>query len=435
MSQPDTHDIIIVGGGIVGAALTCLAAAHGLRIALLEAHGPAALDRDEALDLRVSAVSRAAQNILTACGAWPEIRGVRISPYREMRVWDADSRPFAHDALHFDSAELGEPELGHIIENRVTRAALLNVLQTHSNVDLFQPARPVSIELEDECVRVTLQDDRRLAGRLVVGADGSRSATRRLAGLPTAGSDYGQQAVVAHVHTRLPHGETAWQRFLPGGPLALLPLADGRSSVVWSAPDLRARELLSMDEADFCAALGAGSDYVLGAIASAGPRAAFPLQARHAPAYVRHRCALIGDAAHVLHPLAGQGVNLGLLDAAALAEEIGKAIAAGDDPGDLGTLRRYERWRKGHNLAMLIALDGLQRLFRSRAAPLRGLRRLGLAAVNRAGPVKREFARRAMGLSGDLPRYARRDLGVTTVSLRPPAPQRSAKDERSIGRP
>ncbi len=421
MTQQDTHELIIVGGGIVGAALACLAARPGpsMRIALVEARPEQPFDPAVDVDLRVSAVSRAAQYILSACGAWPAIRDARISPYREMRVWDAHSRPYGRDAIHFDSADLGQPDLGHIIENRLIQTALLDVLKTLPAVEVLQPVAPAAIDFEAGCVGVTLDDGRRLSARLVIGADGSQSLTRRLAGLGTRGWTYHQAAIVSHVHTRLPHAETAWQRFLPGGPLALLPLADGRSSVVWSAPETRARELLEMDTTSFCSELGEASDFVLGSIADAGPRASFPLQASHAPAYVRARCALIGDAAHVVHPLAGQGANLGLLDAAALAQQIRDAVESGEDPGDTATLRRYERWRKGHNLAMLMALDGIHRLFGSELAPLGFLRRLGLATV--AGPLKRRLARRAMGLDGDLPRCARRET-VPVQSVASPAP-------------
>ncbi|MGH8494706.1 MAG: UbiH/UbiF/VisC/COQ6 family ubiquinone biosynthesis hydroxylase [Gammaproteobacteria bacterium] len=408
----DTHELIVIGGGVAGAALACLASRHapGLRVALVESRPTEPFEPSREYDLRVSAVSRASQYILGACGAWPAIRDTRVSPYREMRVWDARGDPHARDTLHFDSADLGEPDLGHIIENRLMQSALLDVIRDQPAIEVCQPAAPVAIDFETASVRVTMGDGRMLAGRLVVGADGGNSLTRRLAGLGTRGWTYRQEAVVSHVRTTLPHEETAWQRFLPGGPLALLPLADARSSVVWSAPEARARELLAMESEDFCAALGEAGDFVLGPIIDAGPRASFPLQASHAPAYVRARCALIGDAAHVVHPLAGQGANLGLLDAAMLAERISDAIESGEDPGDAATLRRYERSRKGHNLAMLLALDGTHRLFGSSLTPVATMRRLGLAAVDRSGPLKRYLAARAMGLRGELPRCARRGI-------------------------
>ena len=406
-----TYELVIVGGGVVGAALACLAAGKAggppLSVALVEADAPRRFALSDPLDLRVLAVSRAAQYILSACGAWPAIRKARVSPYREMRVWDALGSARGYGSIHFDSAELGEPDLGHIVENRLVLSALYDVLESLPGIEIVRPAAPAAIDFEPGHAVVTLDDGRRLATRLVVGTDGMASRTRRLADLGCRGWSYRQAAVVAHVETRLPHEATAWQRFLPGGPLALLPLADGRSSVVWSAPAWRASELLEMPAGDFCDALAEASDFVLGSVTGSGARASFPLQASYAPAYVRARCALAGDAAHVVHPLAGQGANLGLLDAAALAEQIRDAVESGLDPGDTPTLRRYERRRKGHNLAMLLALDGTHRLFGSALAPLGVLRRAGLAAVDRAPPLKRRLARRAMGLDGDLPLYAR----------------------------
>jgi len=405
------YDLVIVGGGVVGAALACLAGGKGggppLSVALVEAEEPSPFVLSEPLDLRVIAVSRAAQYILSACGAWPAIRAARVSPYREMRVWDAGGSARGYGSIHFDSADLGEPDLGCIVENRLVLSALYDVLGSLAGIEIVRPAAPAAIDFGPDRVVVTLDDGRELAGRLVVGTDGTASRTRRLADLGCRGWSYGQAAVVAHVGTRLPHEATAWQRFLPGGPLALLPLADGRSSVVWSAPAGRARELMEIPVPDFCDAVAEASDFVLGSVTDSGPRASFPLQASYAPAYVRPRCALAGDAAHVVHPLAGQGANLGLLDAAALAEQIGDAVESGRDPGDASTLRRYERRRKGHNLAMLLALDGAHRLFGSAIGPVGVARRAGLAAVDRAPPLKRRLARRAMGLDGDLPRLAR----------------------------
>ncbi len=252
-------------------------------------------------------------------------------------------------------------------------------------------------------MRVHLDDGRILSTRLLIGADGAQSRTRELAGIATFEHDYRQAGVVAHMACERDHRATARQRFLADGPLALLPLPGRRVSIVWSTTPEHARELCSCDEGAFSQAVTAASEGVLGALCLDSQRASFPLRALHAREYTRPRLALVGDAAHVVHPLAGQGVNLGFLDAATLAGVLGDAMAAGEDIGDHYVLRRYERWRKGENLATIAALDGLKRLFGARHPLVHGLRRTGLAAVNRLGPVKQRLARRAMGLSGDLP--------------------------------
>lgn len=280
-------------------------------------------------------------------------------------------------------------------------------LKGKPKVKLIHPAKAEALTLEDAGATLLLDGGQRLSARLVVAADGAGSATRALAGIEVESSLYGQRAVVAHVRTEQPHRDTAWQRFLPTGPVAFLPLADGRVSVVWSADEVEAERILKLDDAGFCAALTQASEAKLGQVRSTTRRLAFPLQRLHAREYVRPRFALAGDAAHALHPLAGQGVNLGLLDAAALAEVIMEAQRKGRDVGDLGVLRRYERWRKGENLAMIFALDAFKRLFSNDNAGVSRLRNAGLRAVDRFTPLKHAFVRRAMGLSGDLPVLAR----------------------------
>jgi 2-octaprenylphenol hydroxylase len=398
------YDLIIAGGGMVGAALAGALGETDLRIALLEG---APLDRirpgDEP-DLRVSAIHRASQRIFAAIGAWDGMTAWRVSPFRDMRVWDATG----FGQIHFDSADLGEPLLGWIIENRVIQYALLERVQPLPAVELLCP---VTLETAQPLAttgwRVRLHDGREFTTRLLVGADGASSKVRQLAGIETSGWPYDQKAVVGNVRTVEPHQETAWQRFLPTGPLAFLPLHDGRCSIVWSTTPEQTEVLLALDESAFAEALAEAFDQRLGSIIEVGPRSAFPLRLQHAHAYVKPGLALIGDAAHVVHPLAGQGVNLGLLDAATLAEVILDALDTGRDFASFKTLRRYERWRKGDNLLMLGVMDGFKRLFGHSLPPVRLLRNIGLNLTDAAGPLKTLIARRAMGLEGDLPRLAR----------------------------
>lgn len=397
------YDVVIIGGGMVGAALACALGDTPLRVAVIE---PNPLDMRwprADFDVRVSAVTRASENMLRAIGAWDGIARRRLAPFREMHVWDAGG----NGVIHFDSADIGEAALGHIVENGVIQMALAERAAAFDNLDWLCPARSTAIALGQATASVTLEDGRTLNTALIVAADGANSWTRRQAGLETRGWAYDQKAIVANVKTAHGHRDTAWQRFLPTGPVAFLPLPGGMSSIVWSTTHQHAERLLALDEIAFLAELQTAFGETLGRIESTGPRAAFPLRLQFAPAYVRPRLALVGDAAHAIHPLAGQGVNLGFLDAAALAQVLVEAKTRRADPGGLKALRRYERWRKGDNLAMMAVMDGFKRLFGSEAAPLRLARNLGLNLANHAGPLKTHLIQRAMGLNGDLPRLAR----------------------------
>jgi len=405
MKTPDlAFDLIVVGGGMVGAALAAACSGLGLTIAVVEAREPRRHWPRSEIDLRVSALSRASQRLLERLGAWDRIQELGASPYREMRVWDA----VGGASIHFDSADLGEPDLGHIVENRVTQLALWERLEAAPDVSLLCPAQGGLLTLTPDLALLDLADGRRAAARLLVGADGRDSWVREQAGITTSGWDYDQHAIVAHVRVTRPHGETAWQRFLPTGPLAFLPLLDGRCSIVWSATEERARELMALDDAAFLAELEAAFERRLGSVTEIGHRAALPLRLQHADFYVKSHLALIGDAAHAVHPLAGQGVNLGFLDAAQLADNLGEALARGRDIGGLWTLRRYERARRGENMRMLGAMDGFKRLFSNSDPLLVGFRNAGLAVADRLAPLKRAFMREALGLGEGLPSLARR---------------------------
>jgi 2-octaprenylphenol hydroxylase len=316
----------------------------------------------------------------------------RVAPYREMQVWDAGGR----GSIHFDSADLGEPDLGHIIENRVITRALAQRMAQLPNITVICPAAPARLRLRpDGSSELQLADGRRLAARLIVGADGAASWVREQAGIELELRHYGQRAVVATVKTERGHQDTAWQRFLPSGPLAFLPLPGGYSSIVWSTTPEQAGQLLAMTEEAFRQALAEAFEHKLGAITWAGPRAAFPLQGQHARAYVKPGLALVGDAAHTIHPLAGQGVNLGFADVACLAALL--RAAPTDNPGSLKLLRRYERARRGDNQLTLEAMGVFKHLFGSDARWLADLRNAGLDLVDRWPVAKRFFMQQAMG--------------------------------------
>ena len=404
-------DVIIIGGGIIGATAACALGAAGIRVALIEARAPVAVDVRQSRDPRMFAITRASEQIFRSLGVWDTIVSQGAFAFSDMEVWDAAGAGIAH----FDCAELGEPCLGHIVEPRIIQAALLQQLDTTDAVSLFCPARFQAIEIGESSVTVTLEDGRCLTAELVVGADGARSPVREMLGMESRRYDYQQSSLVALVKTAEPHRDTAWQRFLPGGPLAFLPMQDGWSSIVWTLPAADIDRMLTLDQATFHAELGAAFAFRLGEITDSEEREAWPLQRMHAEHYVVARAALIGDAAHAIHPLAGQGVNLGLLDAAALSEVIIDAKQQGRDLGSLRVLRRYERWRRGDNLLMMSAMDGINRLFSNTRTPLGLVRNLGLSLVNKSGTAREIFMRHAMGLGGDLPALA------TDQSRTPPA--------------
>ncbi|MCU7809196.1 MAG: UbiH/UbiF/VisC/COQ6 family ubiquinone biosynthesis hydroxylase [Candidatus Thiodiazotropha sp. (ex Semelilucina semeliformis)] len=395
-------DIIVVGGGMVGSALACATVEAGFNVCVLEMREPQQNWPKDEVDLRVSALTRASQCVLENLGVWEQMQALRISPYTDMEVWDAGGS----GRIHFSAAELGEVNLGHIVENRVTQLTLWQRLESLQGVTLRCPARVTQLLLDDK-PGVILDDGTHLQARLIVAADGRDSQIREMAGIGTKGWDYDQHAIVATITPQQHHGYTARQRFMKTGPLAFLPIDDGRCSIVWSTSLQEAEALMAMDDKAFSHALTLASDHMLGEIDAVGPRGVFPLRLGHAETYIRPGLALIGDAAHAIHPLAGQGVNLGFLDAATLAETVIDAKSIGRPIGAFATLRRYERTRKGANMGMLAAMDAFKRTFSNEIPPLQMIRNLGLTLADRSGPLKHLMVRRAMGLSGELPDLAR----------------------------
>lgn len=395
-------DVLVVGGGLPGLLLARelgrVAGARPWRTIVLDALPPPAAVPP--WGLRVFAIAPAVEAGLRAAGAWERLPAGRVSCYTRMHVWQQASSPDGAGSLDFAAADLGTTHLGAIVEHDLLRAVLWELAAATPGVETCtgELAAVPPVAGAGHWL-LQLADGRQVTARLVVGADGGDSQARSLLGAAAPARAYGQQAIVAHVASERPHGTTAWQCFCTTGPVALLPLADGRSSIVWSVPDARADALLALPDAAFAAELTAATDGVLGALALTTPRRAFPLAARHAPHYTAHRFALVGDAAHQIHPLAGQGVNLGLHDAMALGAQLAGHHASVPlaDPGDRRVLRRYERERKGDNLATLATIDGLHRLFAASGAGVARAAGLGLGLVDRAPVLKRWLARRAMG--------------------------------------
>ena len=326
-----------------------------------------------------------------------------------MKVWDATG----NGSIHFDAAEIGEPCLAYIIENSVMQSALIERLHHFTNVHYLCPVEIAALDLTPEAATVTLQDGRTLHAKLLVGADGAQSHIRELAGIAVRRFPFEQKGIVANVVTEKPHAETARQRFLPTGPLAFLPLPELHTcSIVWSVETKRADELMALDDATFLGELQSASGDLLGQIQSIGPRAVFPLALSHAVSYVSERLALVGDAAHTVHPLAGQGVNLGYLDAATLAEVLFGCRGQKKDIGALSVLRRFERWRKGENMAMLAVTGGLKQLFSNDLPGVRELRNFGLDPHQRRRTDQESHHAPGVGTGGDLPRLARRTGSV-----------------------
>ncbi len=400
-SEP-IHDALVVGGGLVGPVLALALAREGLGVALIDARPPSG----NGLDGRAYALAVASRRLLSALGLWKSVAG-EAQPILGIRV--TDGRPGeAPSPLHlaFDAAEIEEGPMGHMVEDRHLRPALEAALAAEPRVARIH-GTVTTQETTGSVATVTLADGQQLLARVLIGADGRGSATGRRAGLRRTEKDYGQSAVTAIIAHESAHDGVAQQLFLPGGPLAILPLVGRRSSIVWSVATARADTLMAMEPDAFLAALLPVIGSYLGAIGLEGARHAYPLGRSLAQALVAPRVALVGDAAHAVHPLAGQGLNAGLRDVAALAEVLGDARGRGEDLGSMSVLEDYARWRRFDNAALAMATDGIDRLFSNDAPALRLVRDIGLGLVNRVGPLRRAFIREAAGLTGDLPRLMR----------------------------
>ncbi len=376
-----------------------------LNVCVLEGVRPETFEpgSDPDYDIRVSALSNATQHMFENVGAWQGVIDRRACVYREMAVWDGE----AAGRTHFDAGDIGASELGHIVENRVVQLALLDRLEAAANITLKCPARLATYRTTGDSSVVTLESGEQLTAHLLVGADGARSTVRKIAGIEVDSSRYPQHALVASIKTTLPQQAITWQRFQPTGPQAFLPLCGSRASMVWYHTEEEVERLLALDVEAFSVAMCDAFPAELGGIESVSARSSFPLVKAHAARYVDERIALIGDAAHTVHPLAGQGVNLGMLDAAALADVILETHAAHRDIGARRYLRRYERWRRGENALMISAFDSFFHVFKPQPRPVQWLRSAALNMADHGGPLKRLVMGHAMGTRGHLPTLAR----------------------------
>ncbi len=395
-------DVVIVGGGMVGAAIACALGGSSLKVAVIEQLIPEDFSDQQAHDLRVSALSLASKQIIQSVGAWEGVVKRRSCPFKRMRVWET-----AGDT-EFNSADIDLPELGYIVENRVTQLALLERMADFDNIHFFAPATIKNIQYgAAENSIVTLQDGAELQARLLVAADGGQSRVRQTVGLGVTSWDYQQHALVIYVETDYGQQDITWQRFVPSGPQAFLPLTGNFGSIVWynSADEVRRLKTLSSEQ--LITELTKAFPDCLGKINKVLGVASFPLKRQHAQQYIKAGVALVGDAAHMINPLAGQGVNIGLLDAAALAEVLVEARQKGENIAGVKVLRRYEKMRRNDNLRMMTVMDMFYRVFSNDLAPVKFFRNFGLGLAERIYPAKNKVMRMAIGLEGNLPKLAR----------------------------
>jgi 2-octaprenyl-3-methyl-6-methoxy-1,4-benzoquinol hydroxylase len=401
-TETNDFDVVIVGGGMVGAAVACALGNSRLRVAVVESLAPQAFEPEQPHDLRVSALSIASRHILEGVGAWQGIVNRRYCPFRRMRVWEsAGDTEFCSDDIQYS-------ELGYIVENRITQLALLERMAELANVHFFCPITISKIDYRlGEPSHVVFSDGQTLRARLLVAADGGQSRVRQTVGLGVTSWDYGQHALVIYIETEQGQQDITWQRFVPSGPQAFLPLTGNYGSIVWyNSPD-EVKRLLALPAEQLKQELMDTFPAELGQVKAVLGTAVFPLKRQHAQSYIKAGVALVGDAAHTINPLAGQGVNIGLLDAAALAEVILEADKQGHDIADSRVLKRYQDMRRRENLKMMTVMDVFYQVFSNDVLPLKFLRNLGLGLAERIAPARLEVMRHAMGLKGTLPKLAR----------------------------
>lgn len=397
----EEFDVVVVGGGMVGAAVACCLGGGELKVAVLEAQAPEAFSGEQPHDLRVSALSIASKQILDTVGAWQGVVARRCCPFRRMRVWES-----AGDTT-FNSDDIGQPELGYIVENRVTQLALLERLAAFDNISLLMPLSIKKIDYDGHSSSLLLDDGRELRARLLVAADGGQSRVRQAVGLGVTSWDYDQQALVIYIETAYGQQDITWQRFVPSGPQAFLPLTGNYGSIVWYNSADEVRRLKALPAEQLKAELMAAFPDCLGEVKQVLGVVSFPLKRQHAQHYVKPGVALVGDAAHMINPLAGQGVNIGFLDAAALAEVLTAAHRQGKNIADLGVLQVFEKQRRNENLKMMTVMEMFYRFFSNDIFPVKFVRNFGLGLTQRISPLRNKIMKEAMGLEGKLPKLAR----------------------------
>ena len=399
-------DILIVGGGLNGPATALALAQSGLSVTIIDAL-PASTREDDGFDGRGYALALASARLLRRIGVWDRVAG-NSQPMLEIKVTDGRAgeapSPFF---LHFGHAEIEEGPMGHMIEDRYLRRALMEAVDESDLITVVNGETVVGQEVTATGVEVTLASGRMISGGLLIGCDGRRSGTAERAGIKRTGWDYGQTALVCAIQHEKPHGGVAHQFFMPPGPLAILPLPGNRSSIVWTESTARAEAIQALDDEGYLEVLRPRFGDFLGEISLAGKRFTYPLNLTVANAFVADRLALVGDAAHGMHPIAGQGLNAGLRDIGALAQVLGEAKARGEDIGALPVLRRYQEWRRFDTASLALATDMSNKLFSSDNPLLRAARDIGMGAINAVPRLRRSFIREAAGLTGDLPELMR----------------------------
>ncbi|MDP5147907.1 FAD-dependent oxidoreductase [Shewanella sp. ULN5] len=405
MYTSQTFDVAIVGGGMVGLATAIGLAEANLKVVVIDASSTQAPSGEP--KLRVSAINKASQQLLINLGAWQYLDHSRVSPYQKMMVWDKDGI----GKIEFDAHAISENHLGAIIENDAISFALAKRVSELSNITHIEQQKLQRVAFGEREAWLTLENGDNMSAALVIGADGANSWVRQQCQIPLTFWDYGHHAIVATVRTELAHDATARQAFLPDGPLAMLPLyEDNLCSIVWSTSPQHAEQLLALDDVTFGHALTAALDSRLGVCEVVSERHAFPLRMRYARHFARHRLVLAGDAAHTIHPLAGQGVNLGFLDAASIIQTVTELHEQGKDIGDYRHLRALERWRKAEAMEMIATMEAFKRLFAGRNPLKKAIRDIGLSLVDNVAGLKTVFVRQAMGNKMTLPKLCRESI-------------------------